>query len=179
MSSPKLCPGCGFAFRTAGSWMNHAQYGHNGCTEEKRFWGRVNKDDPTGCWLWLAAKNEHGYGLVGLTRDSRHLTYRAHRYSWELVNGKAPAGGQILHRCDVRLCVNPDHLFLGNNAVNMRDKALKGRAGTVLTLDQVREIKVALETWEPGTTIALARKYGVSSALINGIKSGRHYAYIT
>lgn len=138
------------------------------------FWPKVKKGP--GCWIWRGAKNEHGYGLVALDHKGRRRTYRAHRYSWELVNGDVPAGGQILHRCDVRDCVNPSHLFLGNNAINMGDKARKGRSSVALTHDQVREIKAALATG--GVGAELARKYGVTPSTIGDIKRGKNYSYL-
>ena len=92
-----------------------------------RFWRKVAKHS-SGCWLWYGARNGNGYGVCG----AGGLKWLAHRVAWELSCGPIPEGGDyhgtcVLHRCDVPLCVNPDHLFLGTQADNMRDKAEKGR----------------------------------------------------
>jgi len=76
-----------------------------------------------GCWLWERAVSTAGYGQV---RDGKKLLY-THRLAYELFNGEIPEGMFVLHRCDVRCCCNPDHLFVGTNADNMRDKIEKGR----------------------------------------------------
>lgn len=47
--------------------------------------------------------------------------------SYEVNVGPIPAGLYVLHRCDNRLCVRPDHLFLGTQGDNIRDMFDKGR----------------------------------------------------
>lgn len=64
------------------------------------FWGRVTV--ATGCWEWRGPMHDGGYGTFGHTY--------AHRFSYELVHGRIPAGLQIDHLCRNRRCVNPGHL---------------------------------------------------------------------
>lgn len=90
-----------------------------------RFWGRVIKGDSDDCWLFSGSGTPNGYGRL---RDERRGSTLAHRFSWEIHFGPVPEGMNVLHRCDVRRCVRPDHLFLGTQADNMADMVAKGRS---------------------------------------------------
>lgn len=76
----------------------------------------------SGCWLWIASVNNDGYGFFGMGGR----TMSAHRASWILHRGAIPKGKYVLHKCDVRQCVNPDHLYLGTQFDNMRDASIRG-----------------------------------------------------
>jgi hypothetical protein len=90
---------------------------------EDRFWSKVRKAGPAECWLWLGAHGKRSYGKFW--DGSAYLD--AHRFVWRISNGAIPDGLFVLHTCDVRLCVNPAHLWLGTHADNMRDMTAKGR----------------------------------------------------
>lgn len=76
------------------------------------------------CWLWLMCVNDAGYGMIS---DVDAKPRRVHRVSWRIFRGEIPKGMHVCHKCDVRSCCNPDHLFLGTDADNHRDRDAKGR----------------------------------------------------
>ena len=90
---------------------------------EERFWEKVNRDGPGGCWIWTGSTNGR-YGQVCLNGVPK----KAHRISWEMKNGPIPDGLHCLHRCDRPECCNPSHLFIGTQADNIADMIKKGRA---------------------------------------------------
>lgn len=97
----------------------------------KRFLEKVIKLE-NGCWQYKAV-DPRGYGYF----DIKYKRLRAHRYSFMIHHGKIPPGMVICHKCDNPSCVNPEHLFLGTQLDNMRDKMQKGRHKTRKRKDAV------------------------------------------
>lgn len=134
----------------------------------------IERVTESGCWLWTGA-SVSGYGAINIGTKGGVL---AHRVLWEMTFGPIPDGLFVCHRCDVRACVNPHHLFLGTNADNMADCHAKGRGSygstrpaAKLTEDQVREIRARRATGE--STKALGREYGVGHQIISSIALGK------
>ncbi len=151
---------------------------------DERFWGRIEKGP--GCWLWTGHVNTRGYGQVSF--DGNKST-RVHRVAWQLANGPIPDGMCVCHRCDVRTCVNPDHLFLGTHAENMADMARKGRTSrhgvrnrgsgngqSILKESDVLEIRRLRANGTSGTDLAFI--YSVSQTAICSIVKRRAWAWL-
>lgn len=103
----------------------------------ERFWGNVDKtgNGPRGeCWHWVAARNEHGYGMMRIRKRS----IRAHRISALLAGKLTDASLDVCHECDNPQCVNPSHLFVGTALDNMRDMVKKGRHASKRGTDHIQ-----------------------------------------
>ncbi len=162
-----------------------------------RFWSKVNKTND--CWIWMAAKDAKGYGRFSVGGQAkpdgsrRNSMVAAHRFSYELVHGPIHDDGSfhgtcVLHRCDNPSCVNPEHLFLGSNADNVRDMDQKGRrvvsvsrgeahANSRLTEADVREI-YRRHRQDGISQLQLSRDYGVCHATVNHIFTGRLWGHL-
>ena len=83
--------------------------------------------DDNGCWIMRPYEGCKGYAKVQWKEDGKIKKERAHRYSYKAFKGQIPDGLQVCHSCDVRNCVNPEHLWLGTNQDNVNDMVKKGR----------------------------------------------------
>jgi len=129
----------------------------------RRLLAKVTKD-PSGCWLWSAATSGNGahkYGWVTFNKRQ----YKAHRLAWILLVGEIPPGMSVCHRCDVPLCVNPDHLFLGTHAENMEDMHRKGRLK--------RSLEQPVRSWTANEDDVLRANYANVSAEVIAEQLGR------
>jgi len=79
----------------------------------------------SGCLLWTGATQSNGYGRAQW--GARGKSYLVHRLAWQAANGPIPEGKVVCHKCDVRSCINPAHLFVGTQSDNIKDMYDKGR----------------------------------------------------
>lgn len=152
-------------------------------TVEERFWQKVDKAAPNGCWEWTGSLHSKGYGqMSGSRRGDRPL--KCHRVSWELHRGPVPDGLQVLHRCDNRRCVNPDHLFLGTAGDNSRDMVNKGRVSrgerhpfAKLTAADVTELRRLSECGRPDRELAAV--FGTSERNVRHVVDRDTWKHVT
>ncbi len=147
---------CANIYSNRRRWENHVPLPRM-CFEEKFI-----PEPNSGCFLWVGATVPDGYGSFGI---SNKKTIKAHRMSWILYRGQIPRGAHVLHRCDNRACVNPDHLFLGDNTLNVADRVAKGRSTNKIKRDDFPAILN-----DKRSQSAIARDWGVSQSTIWRIK---------
>lgn len=162
---------------------------------KRRFWEKVQKG--SGCWEWTGGKNRpNGYGLISESGQRKRFKVKAHRLSYMLNVGSIPRGMHVLHKCDNPGCVRPDHLFLGTNDDNVRDREAKGRNSVPrrsgssgefqgsgerngrakLTEQQVREIRALKAS---GWTVArIAAESGIDHRRISDIVNRRRWRHL-
>lgn len=150
----------------------------------ERFSDKWVPEPYSGCWLWTGHIGKYGYGILCEWLNEKTVMRRAHRVAWRLYCGEIPVGLNVLHKCDVRCCVNPRHLFLGTNLDNGRDCRAKGRTlrgdrspFSKLTSSQVTEIKTAIRD-KTAMKTALAERYGVAAGTIGSIAYGRTWTHV-
>lgn len=196
--SLKNCEVCGAEFYVQMSLANmkycsHRCYwkskeGKTTMTVEERFLKIVRKT--SDCWLWTGATaGSSGYGAFNrypARKDPRRGPELAHRVSYELFVGPIPEGHFVLHKCDVRCCVRPDHLFTGTAMDNVHDMVKKDRMTPVrgedkhsakLTERDVREIRVRHQSGD--TAKLLAEHFHVSTGAIYSIIHGRRWGHVS
>lgn len=137
---------------------------------QDKLWFGCLPEPNSGCWLWLGRLNAKGYGTI--FANGGHVL--AHRLSFQVFKGSVPTKKCVLHMCDVRCCVNPEHLYLGTQFENMNDMESRGRGNhpsreshglAKLTVATVQAIRASSETHA-----ALGRRFGVTKENISAIR---------
>lgn len=153
-----------------------------------RFKQKVIVNQESGCWEWVGASDGHGYGHFWF----RGSIQKAHRVSLALHGVEIPSGLWALHKCDNPPCVNPDHLFIGDRADNMKDMSKKGRQvfqvspekvakGVKHSMSKLKEedvIDIINRVKQGQSLTEVAKIFSVSKSLIWHIKEGRLWKHI-
>lgn len=170
-------------------------------TPLERFERYVIPEPMSGCYLWSGGQVPDGYGIFRWSTDTG---IKAHRASWRLYRGEIPSGAHVLHRCDNRACVNPDHLFLGDNDANVADRVKKGRSARVCGPDnwnyrdgssrlrgklgvcrgervhgaKLNEAKVRAIRADRRSQSKIASDYGIAQTLVSQVKRRKVWAHV-
>lgn len=137
----------------------------------------------SGCWLWAGAVSPNGYGTTRI--GGRHgVTRGVHQASWMVHRGSIPAGLFVCHHCDVKVCINPDHLYLGTAAQNTQDATDRGRIkrgeerrNARLSDEIVRTIRRMSAEWASSREIGIS--VGVDPRHVRYVLQGRIWGHVT
>lgn len=133
---------------------------------QPRFWAQVCKQ-PEGCWLWTGYEGTDGYGHLTIKPQKNVM---AHQVSWFLHYGPILDKRGVLHSCDTRLCVNPDHLFLGTPKENVHDAMRKHRLFLKYPDAMVSDIRIRASRGEKQADII--RDLGCHAAFVSRVVRG-------
>jgi HNH endonuclease len=164
--------------------MHYARLRRTGTTEDpkrntvkERFWSKVDRKGIDECWEWTGARLEKGYGAFSLSHTEQ---VRAHRFAYELLNGRIGPDQVVLHQCDNPPCCNPFHLSAGSPQDNVNDRDAKGRQArgemsglAKLLPEEVREIKE-----DPRGQREIARQYGICKSTVGYVKRGETWGHL-
>lgn len=175
LASLKSCGHCGVEFRSSTNTIF--------CSDRCRFINKVDMSHGHGpdedCWEWKGTKHGKGYGHFSIQEGERKIVEKAHRYAFKLFCNHDPGNLHVCHTCDNPSCVNPDHLFLATNTVNMLDRQRKQRqargerAGNAkLTDDDVRALRNGADH------VSMSVKTGASLSTIRHAALGLNWKHI-
>lgn len=143
----------------------------------ERLLNSVEPEPNSGCWLYIKT-GKLGYGTFWLNGSAR----QAHRAAWTLLVGPIPDGMQVNHKCHVRCCVNPNHLYLGTQTDNMKDMRDSGRERRALgelnglaklTIEMVKAIRKS-----DRKNCELAAFFSVAPTTISAIRNRKRWAWV-
>lgn len=142
-------------------------------TREK-FYSMVLINTFTGCHEWNGSLWATGYGRFHFKNKS----CKSHRLAWIFSGNELKEDDCLLHKCDNRKCVNPDHLFVGTRADNNYDKTKKGRQAKGEKLGKLRECDILEIRRSCEDSKVLAEKYKVSWGHINKVRGERAWYHV-
>lgn len=177
-SESKTCGRCGKRFERAcgrgkASWAK-ARFCSAACWARKPLRERLLraiKVEESGCWEWQSWLNDGGYGRLHIQKEDGAGRYivLAHRASYEEFVGHIPDGAILMHSCDNRKCINPDHLSVGDYSLNLREAYSRGRVGKLST-EKAEIIRAGGKS-----DSEFANQFGVTVQSIRAVRLGRSW----
>jgi hypothetical protein len=157
--------------------------------DARRFFEKIFRfrliDQVTGCWLWVGARHR-GYGIVQFCHRRKGSQVKLHRLiAWLYLNYDGSRVVEVCHRCNVKACFNPAHLYLASHTQNMRDAERDGliirpygekHSSARLTEGQVREIRRLASSGVSHRT--LAKQFGVNTGTISNIVARQTWKHL-
>lgn len=150
-------------------------------TEDLRAWGKTKPlryvVDANGCWNCIS-HSDRGKGYRRLKRGDK--VELVHRYIYQQEKGVIPSHQVVMHKCDNRACMNPDHLVLGSLQDNYQDAKAKGRnsKGEVHGMSKLTEEQVLAIRSDPRQGTVIAKEYGVTPALISNVRLHKVWSWL-
>ncbi len=143
--------------------------------DQARFDRYVAAPDKNGCREWTGSVTQKdGYGQFRQGDKVRP----AHIVSYEFAHGPVQDGLVLLHTCDNRRCVNPEHLKPGTQAANVDDMVQKDRAviqGTTLSKAEVAQARKRVAAGESQQDVAAS--FGVSDSSMSRYLLNQRFAH--
>lgn len=185
----KVCKVCGAAYSNTVGYSFERWAASKFCSRKCAWVGRNQRENAqsafltkfipepnSGCWIWEHGVGSHGYGLFALSGAK----YTAHRFSYQYHCGEIPEGLNILHSCDNRLCVNPDHLRVGTQKDNATDSVVRGRTARGERSGSAKlgpsDVVKIRRCDDPSK--ALADELGITQATVNDIRARRSWKHL-
>ena len=134
-----------------------------------------------GCFECVSHSPEKN-GYFSIRRNG--IRQKLHRYIYRITVGEIPKDMVVRHKCDNRLCINPNHLEIGTQLDNIRDRVERNRSakqnGTdngMCSIDEETVLKVLFDN--DGTQHEIADRYGISQIHVSQIKTGKRWRHVT
>lgn len=140
---------------------------------------RNSRMDESGCRIWTSCLDSDGYGYLH-NRQGSPKNLKAHRVSYEQFVGPIPAGMYVCHSCDVRRCVNPEHLWLGTHEQNQNDRILKGRSakGSQFKTAKLNEKIVKAIRAANGSMREIGAAFGISPQHVHDVRTRKTWKHV-
>lgn len=136
----------------------------------------------TSCWLWTGACDINGYGIFNMYNKC----WRVHRLSYIIHYGNFNQKMCILHKCDIRNCVNPNHLFIGTRQDNHRDMHNKNRypcgedhGNSTISEVEVRQLLIEIYNYKFNSIQEVCEVYKIGKEVVHSILNGKTWKHIT